>query len=353
MAFEVVCCIRLKDSVARHHLMPIAANPLVSKLWIIRHEKLDYGDIPKAQYILVPSRFKLWRFIRMIYHALRLGRRKQVKAFVSFNPLPYGLLSYIAAKYHKKIIHFGFIGKDWNVYLQHTWQRIFMPIVRRANLITVPGPTMRQEMIQHHIPPQNIMISPHGTDLERFPVADPDQAKYTCVFVGELVPLKRLDTILHAWALVNQKHPNTRFCIVGQGPQAPQLRMLAESLKITHAVDFLGHVTDVHPHLAASKFITMASTSEGFPSALVEAMSTGLIPITTPVGCIPDIIQHQHNGLIFPINNHQALAQHIIDLLENPKLYNQLRQNILNQRQSFSHQQTYNVWNQWLKSIDA
>jgi hypothetical protein len=93
MDFEVVCCVALNDSMARHHFMPIAQHPLVTRLWIVRHKKIGPGQIPKAEYVLVPTRFKLWRFVQMMWICLRLGRKEQVGAFVSFNSIPYGLFS--------------------------------------------------------------------------------------------------------------------------------------------------------------------------------------------------------------------------------------------------------------------
>ena len=330
MTFEVVCCIRLKDSVARHHLIPIAANPLVSRLWVIRRDKLSLGAIPKVEYVLLPGRSGMWRFARMIWHAIRLGRRRQVKAFVSFNPIPYGLFSFLAGRLCGKAVHFGFIGTDWNVHTKHQWwSRLLMPVFRRAHFVTVPGETMRREMLSHGFEQDRVTVSPHGTDLARFPVADTRVAEYACVFVGELYAAKQVDVLLDGWSKVIQEHPEARFCVVGDGQDRARLEQQAKTLGIAEAVNFVGLVENVYPYLAKSRILTMGSTAEGFPSAMVEAMCTGLVPISTPVGCIPDVITDGHNGLLFPVGDSHALAQCILRLLNDQPLYDRLRDNVL------------------------
>jgi glycosyltransferase involved in cell wall biosynthesis len=353
MAFEVVCCLRLGDSIARHHLMPIALNPQVSQLWIVRHAKIDYGEIPKARYILVSSRFKIWRFIRMIWVCLRLGRRKEVRAFVSFNPLPYGLFSFLSALLNRKAMHFGFIGSDWNLHTKGRWSKLLLPIFRRGDFITTPGRAMVQELLQHGFDEKKVVVSPHGTDLDRFPVANPHPAHYSCIFVGRLIGLKRVDLILQAWARVHQSHPHVRFCVAGDGPLKQQLLGLAEKLAIADAVDFIGHVPDIQTYLADSKIIIIASSSEGFPSSLVEGICSGLVPVCTPVGSIPEVIIDNHNGLIFPDNNHDALADCINRLLDDNQLYERLRKQVIELRPCFSHEKASFVWDKWFRSLET
>ena len=75
MAFEIVCCIGLGDSTVFNQLMPIVNHPLVSKIWIIRASKSKYGDIPKSEYIVVSTRWKILRFIFMLATCIKLAQR--------------------------------------------------------------------------------------------------------------------------------------------------------------------------------------------------------------------------------------------------------------------------------------
>jgi len=351
MAFEIVCCVSLQDPTLYHHLMPLALHPQISRIWIVRPKKIDRGDIPNARYILVPTRWKIWRFLQMLRICMQLARRKSVRAFISFNPIPYGLFSFVAAKLYKKPIHFGFIGSDWNVHVKGRGGRLLLPFIRRADFITATGPNTQKEMIARGVPARKISILPHSIDLNRFTVSNPSAARYTAIFIGNLIELKRVDLILQAFARVIQSHPRVRLCIVGDGPLAQPLKQQARQLGIDRAVDFVGYLKDVRPYLANAKIIVIASEHEGFPFALVEGICTGLVPVCTPVGAIPHMIDHDENGLIFPSGDSPALAQSINRLLEDEYLYLRLRQNSLNRRSDFAYENAVALWNPWLNSL--
>lgn len=350
MAFEVVCCIALGGSTVYNQLMPIAKHPSVSKIWIIRAKKCAYGNIPKAEHIIIPNRFKLWRLLLMLKACLKLGRSKDVKAYISFNPIPYGLISLIAAKFNKKPIHLGFIGSDWNLYTKGKWRMLLIALFKRANFITAPGPKMKNEMISLGLDANRISILPHCVDLNRFTVAEQDSKRYTCIFVGNLIGIKRVNVILQGFALVLTTHPDARLCIVGDGPLADKLKTEALELNISDNVDFTGFVPDVQSYLADSKIVIIASEHEGLPFALIEGMCTGLIPISTPVGTIPELIIDGENGLLFPQNDSTALARCINRLLDDEQFYLRMREKTLQMRTHFAYDKATNVWDKWLTS---
>jgi glycosyltransferase involved in cell wall biosynthesis len=287
----------------------------------------------------------------MIRACQRLGRRKQVKAFVSFNPFPYGLFSYLAAGRCGKPVHFGFMGSDWNLKMQRGWGRFLLRWVRQGEFITCTGPSMKKEMIERGLDENRIEILPHTIDLAQYPVADPAEADYASLFVGRLIRLKQVDVILKGWAKVLKKLPDARFAIIGDGPLKKDLLKLANDLGIQERVDFPGHIENVTNWYARAKTIVIASTLEGFPYVLVEAMATGLVPVSTPVGTIPDFIRDRENGLFFPVGEPEKLAECILSLLNNAKQYNDLRDNVLLQRDKFTVSRATAVWNRWLQTL--
>lgn len=351
MGFEIVCCLALNDSVARHHLVPLAEHPLVSRLWIVRHRTLAMDDIPNAEYILLPTKYRLWRFLQMLYICLILGRKEKVRAFVSFNPFPYGLFSYLAARLNRKAIHFGFIGSDWNRWGSSWLGRCLLPLLRSGDFVTVMGRSMRQEMLQRGFRSSRLAILPQSTDLDRFPVADPRDARYTCIFLGSLIELKNVDVILRAFHELRATHPEARLGILGDGSLRPELERLAQRLGIDDRVEFVGFVQNVQPYLSASRIIVIASRCEGFPSSLVEGICCGLVPVCTRVGAIPDVIAHGRNGFFFPTGDSAALADCVRKLLDDPELYKTLRTEVLKLRETFAHESTTHAWDGWLNTL--
>ena len=336
---------------AYYYLVPLGAHPSVSRLWIVRPSPITRGPIQNAEFILLPTRFRLVRFLQMLWHALRLGRRKEVAGFVSFNPIPYGLIQLVAATIFGKPIHFGFVGSDWYRHAQSRYGRLLRPFFRRADFITATGTKMRQEMINFGLDPKRIRILPHSIDVENYPINEPRQAQYSCVFVGYLLPLKRVEDILRAFALVVQRLPGSKLCIVGDGPLRNELEALARELGIEAQVDFVGFVHQVQEFLVAAKIIVIASHREGMPFALIEGMVSGLVPVSTPVGTIEEFVIDGENGLLFPVGNPEDLAQRILMLLEDPALYDALRDEALKSRERFSFEAAREVWDAWLSRL--
>lgn len=352
MGFEVVCCVALGDSQVYNHLMPVARNPLISKIWIIRHRKSDTGQIPKAEYILVSDKCKPLRWLQMRKHCMMLARRKEVKAFISFNPLPYGVIAGTAAKKYNKDIHYGFIGSDWHRTVKSKFGRYLLPMLKKASFVTVTGDQMLRDLLNEGFDENKTQILPNSIDLEQYPVAN-QQADYDCIFVGRLVNVKRVDLILKAFEILNKTHSQAKLCIVGDGPLKESLEKKSTESGLDNTVDFVGQTKDVSGYLAKSKIILIASDSEGFPFSLVEGMCCGLVPVSTPVGTITEHIEDGVNGLLFPCGNAEAMAGCIAKLLDNKDLYEQIRGKTLLLRNEFSYEKASLVWDNWFKMISS
>ena len=353
MTFEIVACMCAQDSLVHHYLMPIALHPEVSRLWIVRPRKSLYGDIPKSEYVLAPARFRIFRFIRMIMICFKLGARKEVGAFVSFNPFPYGFIAYLAARWHNKPVHFGFIGSDWYRHIKGKFGRFLLPIAKKASFITATGELMRTEMLELGLDAEKIKVLPHSVDLDRMKRNEPEKAKYDCIYVGQLIERKRVDLILQGFAKVSAAHPEARLCIVGDGPLRGSLENMARRLGIADAVDFAGFRIDVERYLADSRIILIASNMEGLPFAMIEGMCSGLAPVCTPVGTIPNLIKDGVNGLLFPCGDANALADCVNRLIENPLLYETIRKNAIQARKIFSYESATALWDDWFRSIST
>jgi len=329
---ELVCCLAMKDPQVYHHLLPLARHPLVSRLWIVRSHQSAYGTIPKAEYVLTPMP-KPWRWLQMLRRCHALAARHNVAAFLSFNPYPYGLISLTAAYRYNIPIHFGYVGKDWHQHMTGSLRHILLVALRKASFITVSGSKLRKKMIEYKISEEKIAVLPHSIDINKFQISKPENAKYDAVFVGELISRKNVDVILRAFSFVVRVFPNISLCIVGDGPDMFMLQQMTKEFNISSQVVFVGAQKNVQPFIASSRIAVMASSQEGFPFFLVEAISTGIVPVCTPVAAIPEYITDGVNGLLFPVGDASSLAEKI-------KL-----------RSHFSYDHATKVWDPWLEKI--
>jgi glycosyltransferase involved in cell wall biosynthesis len=140
------------------------------------------------------------------------------------------------------------------------------------------------------------------------------------VVVGRLAPIKRLDVLLEAMALVARLLPQATATLVGDGPLRPELEATARRLGVDGRVRFAGFHADVRPWLAQGRLYVMSSDSEGLPQALTQAMMTGLPAVVTDVGDVRDLVEDGVNGFRVPRRDPAALAERIVAILADEPL---------------------------------
>ena len=121
------------------------------------------------------------------------------------------------------------------------------------------------------------------------------------VFVGKLVPIKGVDTLIAAWvALLAQRlvHENDRLIIIGSGPQEALLRGAARGAGET--VRFLGAMPQAHlaQWIRAADLLCLPSRNEGTPNVVIEALASGTPVVASAVGAVPDFVRDGQTGFL-------------------------------------------------------
>ncbi len=132
----------------------------------------------------------------------------------------------------------------------------------------------------------------------------------TLIHVARLHIQKNQDVLLEAFNAVRQVWPNAILWIVGHGPEADRLQELAGP-----GVVFLGHRRDVRQLLRNADLFVLSSRWEGLPLVLLEAMDEGVPVVSTKVGGIAELVEHNTTGLLVPPGDARALAQAILQSL--------------------------------------
>ncbi len=136
--------------------------------------------------------------------------------------------------------------------------------------------------------------------------------------VGRLVAKKSYPTVLRAFAVLLRSRP-ARLVVLGEGPERPSLMDLARNLAIAHAVDFPGFQPNPFPYMARASVFVLASRVEGFSNVLVQAMACGTPVVSTDCPNGPsEILEDGRWGRLVPVDDSPALAQAILDTLDNP-----------------------------------
>jgi D-inositol-3-phosphate glycosyltransferase len=191
-----------------------------------------------------------------------------------------------------------------------------------------------------------VVVIPPGVDLERFCPIDSKTAKQkvgipcgdkNIMFAGRIEPLKGIDTLIQAMALIKQRYPevieNTCVAIIGGDPwsdnpdaEMARLQAMRQELDIHDFVLFLGAKDqDVLPYYyAAAEMVVMPSHYESFGMVALEAMAMGRPVIASEVGGLAFLIQDGINGYHVPTRDPESLAERMFELLSNPDCREQM-----------------------------
>ena len=175
------------------------------------------------------------------------------------------------------------------------------------------------------------------------------------ISVGRLIPNKRFDLLIRAFAQIAPKYPEIKLTIYGLGPCLESLKALAEELEVQDRVTFPGYANNIPAQLEKGRLFALASDFEGIPNALIEAMSMGLPCVATDCdgGGAKMLIKNWENGLLIPKNDLDAMVKAIDTLLADDTLSEHLAQNALKIREDFAPNVIYRKWERFINDIIA
>ncbi|HEX8916671.1 MAG TPA: glycosyltransferase family 4 protein [Humisphaera sp.] len=166
------------------------------------------------------------------------------------------------------------------------------------------------------VPAEKLFAIPNGIDLARFRPADrgPHVAgRLRLLFVGHEFERKGLEFVIRA---MPELPDGVTLQVVGGGPhEIAAAERLAASLGVGRRTDFLGKRDDVPSLLAAADVLVLPSRYESWGLVTLEAMASGVIPVCTPTGCVPEVVADGVNGYVVR-REPDDIARAVLRLLE-------------------------------------
>ena len=159
-------------------------------------------------------------------------------------------------------------------------------------------------------------------------------------WLGYFYPEKKLDTLIKAANLIFNipatKDKKIIFSVIGNGPQEKGLKLQVSGFGLQDKILFLGAVPEARCYLKAFDIFVLPSVKEGLPYTILEAMAAGVPIIASDVGGIPEMIADNFNGFLIHPKDFEALAEKILQILENSELTKKFSQNSLERIKEFS-----------------
>jgi glycosyltransferase involved in cell wall biosynthesis len=198
--------------------------------------------------------------------------------------------------------------------------------MKKVDAIIVPSGFLEQIFKRYEL---TCHIVPNIIDLSRFhpaPCAYPDLQTAPRILVARnLEPIYDNASALRAFALIQQQYPLATLTIAGSGPEQSMLQNLAIDLGIHHSVSFTGRVDNQQmPFLYQQADIMLnPSLADNMPISVLEAMASGVVVVSTRVGGLPYLVEHNRTAILVPLQNPQEMAQAVLQLIQDD---NKIRQ---------------------------
>ncbi len=215
-------------------------------------------------------------------------------------------------------------------------------VARQADALVAPHPLERAQLVWHYKAcPARIRVIPCGVDTSLFKPMNRWQSQRTLgldnrpwlIFVGRLDPIKGLDTLLKAMALLKEKKRSSKplpsLMVVGGPPWENPLkppREISEIFQEVRSLDIqdLVHLAGPQPqfrlpiYYTASTACVLPSRYESFGLAALEAMACGTPVVASRVGGLSYTVLDGRTGVLVPEGDPRILAHTIQELLESP-----------------------------------
>ena len=284
--------------------------------------------------------FKMLRFIVKLRHALA---RRKISVLHVHHPhlVPPVVLAGKMARVPCIVAHYhSDHGESYWGGLRPAWLRWERRAAAKADRIIAVSETVARGVSRWlRVAPTRIDIIPNGVNVvtrikglsSNDGLSEPVVPEGWRVVggAGRLIEDKCWEDFILAATEILKQHPNTRFWLIGEADVGntyrQELEALLHRLDLDEHFELLGNRPDIDDLLRRMDVAVLCSRREGRPSAVLEYMNAGTPLVATDIPAVRDLVTHQREGLLTPVNNFHELARSVGTLLTDGALARRLR----------------------------
>jgi glycosyltransferase involved in cell wall biosynthesis len=256
-------------------------------------------------------------FLRAVWPALRLDRESRIDVIDAHFAHPDGVAAAMLAMVLRRPFTITLRGNE-TMHGGFRIRRLAMAwaLKRAARVITV-SEALRQYVISLGVDPAKVKTIPNGVDTALFQPRPKGVAvrERMILSAGYLIERKGYHHLIRAVAGLRSRGVDCELNIAGgpggEAQYEADLRKLVTDLNLEPAVHFLGAVPPVRlaELMSEAGVFCLASSREGWPNVVHEALACGAPVVATDIGGVPDMIPSAEYGLVVPAGDRQRLEQ--------------------------------------------
>lgn len=238
---------------------------------------------------------------------------------------PDGVAAAMLARRFGKPLMLTARGSDVNLLMQSRVPRyLILRALAQAQAIVAVSAALKSRLVELGADASRIRVLRNGVDINIFRPVPVTEARAALdlgagpVFaaVGNLVTEKGHDLTIDAVATI----PEAILLVVGDGPERHRLEQRARTLGVADRVRFLPvrAQRELPTVYSAANALVLASSREGWPNVILEAMACGTPVVATAVGGVPEILEDSIGGIVVSERSSRALAEAMRTMLADP-----------------------------------
>jgi glycosyltransferase involved in cell wall biosynthesis len=206
-------------------------------------------------------------------------------------------------------------GTDINLIAEHRLpRRMIRWAARHAAAVIAVSRALKEKLVALGTDAERVHVLRNGVDTDLFKPLERERVRRelsmqprTLLSVGNLLAFKGHGIAIEALALL----PECQLVIAGDGPERGAFEALARRCGVAERVRFVGSLSqeELHRYYAGADALVLASSREGWPNVLLEAMACGTPVIATDVGGVSEIVTAPEAGIVLDERSAAALAR--------------------------------------------
>ncbi|NQU78424.1 glycosyltransferase family 4 protein [Candidatus Woesearchaeota archaeon] len=258
--------------------------------------------------------------------------KKQKKPLISFvHSVEWFLFSKSLKRFRQSV---EFTIRKIIPYLYNKCDVIMVPYGGMVPILAEQGIDVKKESV--YLGMNTDRFHPPKSKKEAKNAVDLRDDKIIIGYLGRFGREKDIPTLYHAFRRVHEENPNTTLLLVGGS--------LKEPFPDMDSVRVISSTNNPVAYYQAMDIYVLPSLTETTSLTTMEAMSCGLPVVVTPVGYIPDYVEHKFNGYLFPCGSSERLALTLNILIKDAKL---------RKRMGATARETIKQRHSWKKTADS
>ncbi|NMO57089.1 glycosyltransferase family 4 protein [Actinoplanes sp. TBRC 11911] len=254
------------------------------------------------------------RFVERRYRAFL--RRSDADVVIATRP---GLIAYTAAFAPRRMVRIGQEHLTRGAHRKALRQLMPKHIGKLDAFVTVSERDAADYRAHLSLRRTRLLHIPNGVPEPGVPPSH-GRAKLV-VAAGRLIPSKRYDVLVRAFAKVVAERPDWTLRVYGLGKETAVLRELVLELGLHNHVRLMGPVTPIEPEWAKAAIAAVSADKESFGITLVEAMRSGVPVVSTDARWGPgEILRDGEDGLLTPVGDPDALGDALLRVINDDEL---------------------------------